>query len=71
MGVPASTMKTQETGSFQMLVTAHKASQYRNQETTLYIDFDILVLTCFLVLRQEQPLRALEDKALREKLLPR
>jgi hypothetical protein len=43
LGVPASTMKTQETGSYHTFVTAYKGSQHRNQETTLYIDFDMLL----------------------------
>jgi hypothetical protein len=34
MGVPASAMKTQETGSFKMLVTPYRAKQLTN----LYMD---------------------------------
>jgi hypothetical protein len=43
MGVPASTMKTRETGSFKMLVTPNKATHHRNQHTNLYMDFDMLL----------------------------
>jgi hypothetical protein len=45
MGVSASIMETQETGSFQRLARAYKTSQHRNQETALCIDFDMLLYT--------------------------